>query len=327
MISYPNACPCCSGKSYEECCRSYHEKQAFAPTAELLMRSRYSAYILRLPDYLIETTHPMSPHYHPNLWWWRRQLMQSCRDFRGVQLQILEAREEDDQGAVLFVITSQDGEQESQFYELSRFERVLDRWKYKWGHLRDGLPSPHDHIDRVNLLSLAYYEAPVLRKQAAPITSITSEIKELADRMIATMEACDALGLAAPQVHQSLQLFVMRAPIHSSDSFSLGPVQVLINPYLSEPSQETWKTGEGCLSIPGLQEEVIRPQDITVEYMDLEGRWHRRRVSGWEARVMCHEYDHLRGVLYIDMLPKRKQEKIADFLQSLHQRWEGRSNS
>ncbi len=285
------------------------------------MRSRYSAYALSLPDYLIETTHPMSPHYRPNRWLWRRQLAQYCRHVEGVNLQILEAKENGDQGSVLFVATLKEQDREYTFYELSRFEHVGGKWKYKWGSPHEGHPPAGYHIDRADLLSLAYYDAPVLRKKGALIDTIHHEIKELAARMIATMNACDALGLAAPQVHHSLQLFVIRTPIEDGDSYSLGPEAVFINPRLSDCSKETWKTVEGCLSIPGLQEEVVRPRHLTVEYMDLEGNHHRRHVSGWEARVICHEYDHLQGDLFIDLLPKGKREKITPFLLDLHQRW------
>lgn len=83
------------------------------------------------------------------------------------------------------------------------------------------------------------------------------------------------------------------------------------------PSTETWKAQEGCLSIPSIHAEVERPREITVKYLDLEGNRIEEKVSGWEARVIMHENDHINGILFIDRLEKETRESLEPFLNSL----------
>ena len=136
------------------------------------------------------------------------------------------------------------------------------------------------------------------------------------------MDACNGIGLAAPQIHHSIRLFVIRAPIVTEkDKFEPGgEVKVFINPKISSPGAETWKASEGCLSIPTIRADVERPKEITVEFTDLEGNTNTEQFSGWEAKVILHENDHINGVLFIDHLDEEERSKLDPFLQNLKKR-------
>ena len=95
---------------------------------------------------------------------------------------------------------------------------------------------------------------------------------------------------------------------------------MFINPHLSLPSEESWKAAEGCLSIPMIRSIVERPKEITVEYTTIEGKKIKERVSGWTARVIMHENDHLNGILFIDRLEKEEQLKLVPILENLERR-------
>ncbi|MBY0529019.1 MAG: peptide deformylase [Rhabdochlamydiaceae bacterium] len=170
-------------------------------------------------------------------------------------------------------------------------------------------------------MPLAYYGDPILRKKADPILEISDEIKKLIDEMIETMDGCDGIGLAAPQVHHSIQLFIIREPSEDENGeIAWGDVKVFINPVLSSFSEEKWSLSEGCLSIPSIHFDVERPKELTVEYTNLEGNRVQERCSMMKARVIMHEYDHLQGVLFIDHLSATEREKMEPFLKRLHHR-------
>lgn len=316
----PNmACPCGSNLTYDTCCKPFHHGKA-APNALLLMRSRYSAFVLKLPNYIVETTHPASPGYSSNKFSWKRKISQFSEHSTFQKLEVLDFKEKEHLATVVFVVHMMQEGEDATFTEKSYFEKFNDRWLYKSGQLSKGnnpaVVSPYD----LNLLPLAYYEEKVLRTKAEPILEITEDIKKLAEKMIETMDANDGIGLAAPQIHQSLKLFVIREPIENGDRFTAGDVKVFINPSLSEPSKESWSASEGCLSIPTIRENVTRPKEITVEYQTLEGVKEKQRFTGWAARVIMHENDHLNGVLFIDRLEKEEKERLKPILHNLNNR-------
>lgn len=160
------------------------------------------------------------------------------------------------------------------------------------------------------ILKLAYYGDPILRKKTAPILEITDEILELAKNMIDTMISKKGVGLAAPQVSCSLAIFVTQFPEkHDAEKWVPKEPEVFINPKILEVSQETWFYSEGCLSIPGIYEDVSRPYKIKIRAQNLKGELFEREFEGYEARVCLHENDHLNGVFFIDRLdPKLKKE-------------------
>lgn len=171
-------------------------------------------------------------------------------------------------------------------------------------------------------LRLAYYGDSVLRKKAAPITEITDEIRQLSEDMFETMEANDGCGLAAPQVHHSIALFVTCIHhYHEDGTFIPGTRRVFINPKIVWYSPEQWPCEEGCLSIPGLRMEVQRPLKVTVQATNLEGQTFTEDFFGFDAHVMMHENDHLNGVLYIDRLSMDKKKKIENQLREIKKKY------
>lgn len=168
-------------------------------------------------------------------------------------------------------------------------------------------------------LPLAYFGNPVLRKKGLPIEEITDEIRQLVHDMIETMEVENGAGIAAPQVHKSLDLFVTQVPLHDeeTDTWEPGELRVFINPKLSKPSEKKWVYPEGCLSIPGVRGEIERPWAITVEATDIEGNQFTLDLEGLEARVVMHENDHIKGTLFPDRMSAKERKKIESGLARL----------
>ncbi len=320
MTDLVNPCPCGSEKEYEQCCKIFHAGH-LPENALLLMRSRYSAYVLNLPEYIIETTHPASPQYSQNKFSWKRNISQFSNHSIFNKLEILEFKEKNSVAMVTFTAhISQNGHDET-FTERSYFEKFHNRWFYRTGELAKGRAMHLITDGPLRILPFAYYGDPVLRKTADPITEITDEIRTFIEEMVETMDAADGVGLAAPQVHRSLRLFIIRTPIGNENKITdLGEVKVFINPKLSLPSKETWKAPEGCLSIPTIRSLVERPCEITVEYTAIDGSLMKQRFSGWEAKAIMHENDHINGVLFIDRLEQEARTKLTPLLQNLEKR-------
>jgi peptide deformylase len=146
------------------------------------------------------------------------------------------------------------------------------------------------------ILKIARMGHPVLIKPALPVEDPSApEIRRLVADMAETMEDAQGIGLAAPQVHVGLRLFVWRG--------GAGNVLALINPELEPVGEETEDAWEGCLSIPGLRGCVPRAKRIRFRGFDIEGRPVEGEAAGLAARVMQHEADHLDGVLYPMRMP------------------------
>lgn len=170
------------------------------------------------------------------------------------------------------------------------------------------------------------YGQPVLRRQAAEVPQDYPELSALVADMFETMDSSGGVGLAAPQIDVSLRLFVVDVPPMKMESGpSAGKVspeqafrKVFINPELVEETGEEWGFDEGCLSVPGLYEEVYRKPVIKVRYQDEQFEWHEDTFDGYVARVFQHEYDHLEGKTFVDHLStlrramlKKRLDKIA----------------
>lgn len=313
-------CPCTSGKAYAACCQPFH-KGAIPSDALLLMRSRYSAYALDNADYIINTTHPASPQYSENRFFWKRNISKFSRNTTFDKLDILDFKEKGTLATVTFTAHITQKELDATFTEKSFFEKRGNRWLYRGGQMSAGHAPNLITNGQLRLLPLAYYGDPILTRKADPIADINDDLKKLIEEMIETMEACDGIGLAAPQIHHSIRLFVIRQPIEREDGkVEEGDIKVFINPVLSAPSEETWKASEGCLSIPTISGEVLRPKEISVEYTNIDGKKVSERLKGWAARVVMHEYDHIDGILYIDRLPQAEREALEPQLQNLKKR-------
>ena len=141
---------------------------------------------------------------------------------------------------------------------------------------------------------------PVLKTCAAEITNIDSKLIKLTDEMFEVMYQAPGLGLAAPQIGVQKQLFVYDVD---------DEPQVLINPKIIESSGE-WVYDEGCLSIPGLYVEMVRPKLVLVEATNLDGNTIQIEADELLARLFQHEIDHLNGVLFIDHISRLKREMV-----------------
>lgn len=166
-------------------------------------------------------------------------------------------------------------------------------------------------------LKLAYYGDPILRKKGIAIETIDASIHQLVEDMIETMHAENGCGLAAPQVHKSVALFVTCLDRYQGEEVIEGKVKVFINPKILSYSEETWVMDEGCLSIPGVRGKVERPVTIKIQATDLEGNLFTETLSEMEARVFMHENDHINGVLYIDRMPAKKRKELEPFLKKI----------
>lgn len=156
------------------------------------------------------------------------------------------------------------------------------------------------------LLKVRIIGDPILRAKTAPVTAFDARLATLAEDMLETMDDAPGVGLAAPQVGESIQMFVY-------DTGEDGERGALCNPHITWFSDEQVEMEEGCLSIPDAYFPVTRPEAIVVEAQQLDGTSITIETGGFRARVFQHEIDHLNGVLFIDHLPKdvRKQAMAA----------------
>lgn len=147
---------------------------------------------------------------------------------------------------------------------------------------------------------IRYEGDEILRKKSREVSKVDNKIKVLLDDMMETMYKNEGVGLAAPQVGILKRLIV----IDVED----GNVYKMINPKITSQSGE--QVGqEGCLSIPEIKGIVKRPNNVTVEYMDENGEQRTLKAEGVLARCICHETDHLDGILFVDKMDKIAEEK------------------
>ncbi len=151
------------------------------------------------------------------------------------------------------------------------------------------------------ILRVARIGHPVLRQVAAPVPPdqlASASIQALIEDMLETVEEYDGAGLAAPQVHRSVRIVVLR--LRSDED-----LRVWVNPVLTPTSERLSVTMEGCLSVPGMRGAVARPAEVRVEALERDGSPVALLLSGFPAVVAQHECDHLDGIVYIDrVLPR-----------------------
>ncbi len=170
-------------------------------------------------------------------------------------------------------------------------------------------------------LPIVGYGDPILRKQAQPITPDYPDLKQLIDDMFETMYTADGVGLAAPQIDRSIQLVVIGFRPYDEKTDTYGPEEerhVLINPEILEELGEKQYFNEGCLSLPDIHEDVLRPERIRLHWFDENFNEHTEEIDGMFARVAQHEIDHLNGKVFTDRLSplrktmvKRKLSEVA----------------
>jgi len=150
------------------------------------------------------------------------------------------------------------------------------------------------------------YGDAVLRRTADPVEEITPEIQRLARDMLESMQKAPGIGLAAPQVGESIRLIIVTDGLEED-----RPVpRIFINPEIIWHNDSIETHEEGCLSVPDITGVVPRWTRIKIRAMDLNGDPVEETLEGWTARVFQHEYDHLEGVLFIDRLPRLKRDLV-----------------
>ena len=313
-------CPCGSSKHYPTCCKILHDGKA-AHNALELMRSRYSAYALGQADYIIQTTHPASTQYTTDHTQWKNEILNFSKSTRFEKLEVFDFQESGSVATVTFTVHLLHGKEDSSFTEQSYFEKFHGKWLYRGGKIVQGKAPNLVTTGQFKVLPLAYFGDPILKKKAEPIQEITQDVKKLIEEMVDTMDACDGIGLAAPQVHHSIRLFIIRVPLEDKKGdLHFGDVKVFINPVLLEMSDASWTSEEGCLSIPTIRADVARSKEITIEYTNLSGKKQKEHFSGWGAKVIQHEYDHIEGILFTDRLTQEQLHTLLPLLNDLKNR-------
>ena len=161
--------------------------------------------------------------------------------------------------------------------------------------------------DRLDIIT---YGNPVLRKRAVEIKNITDEIKKIAEDMVSIMHSAPGIGLAAPQINKSIRLVTIDLSVGEKKEDLI----VLINPKIThEEGQDTAE--EGCLSVPGIYENVPRSFYLECTGYDLTEKEKRIEAEGLLARVISHEVDHINGILFIDHLSPLKKSIIRKKLK------------
>lgn len=159
------------------------------------------------------------------------------------------------------------------------------------------------------ILPIYTYGQSILKKVTEDISPDYPDLKELIANMFETLTNADGVGLAAPQIGLSIRLVVIDLDVLKDDSPEYKDFRkAYINPHVLEFSEEQVSMEEGCLSLPGIHENVKRSSKIRVKYMDADFTPHEEVAEGYLARVMQHEFDHLDGHVFIEHIsPLRKQ--------------------
>ncbi len=169
----------------------------------------------------------------------------------------------------------------------------------------------------MSILKVARMGHPVLRERARPLdpTEVrTSTFQKLIDDMIETMVEYEGIGLAAPQVHEGVRLFVAGVD-GSGDNLKIVP---FINPVITPVGDETAEDWEGCLSIPDIRGRVPRAREVVIKALDRRGKPFELTLKNYPARVVQHETDHLDGVLFFDRM---KAFDTLTFMEEFQRYW------
>lgn len=159
-------------------------------------------------------------------------------------------------------------------------------------------------MNKMNTNTIAQLGHPVLRQRAVEVDNIQSEqCQQLIDHMMLAVAEAGGVGIAAPQIHHSVRIFIMCSKPNSRypDAPLMAPTAV-INPEILHYSSDKIKGWEGCLSVPSMRGLVPRHRQITVRYFDRQGKVQQQVLTGFIARIFQHELDHLNGLTFIDQL-------------------------
>ncbi len=175
------------------------------------------------------------------------------------------------------------------------------------------------------VLPIMAYGSPVLRKMGSTITEDYPNLEELISNMRETMKNARGVGLAAPQIGAAIRLFLVdTSPFSEDDELSEEERErlknfnkIFINPKILSEEGNDWAFNEGCLSIPNINEDVLRKDTLTIEYMDENFTKHVETINGLVARVVQHEFDHIEGVLFTDKLSSLKKRLLKKKLENI----------
>lgn len=170
----------------------------------------------------------------------------------------------------------------------------------------------------MSILPITVYGDKILRKKVDQVTKINDKTIELIKFMFETMRNANGIGLAANQVGVNKSIFVVDiSPIEDYEKYK--PI-TMINPKIVNKSDELVMIEEGCLSIPDIRGEVIRPKEITIKYQDIDLNEQQIDADDLYARVIQHEYDHLKGILFIDLISDELKKELKKPLKSIQKR-------
>jgi len=175
------------------------------------------------------------------------------------------------------------------------------------------------------ILPILAYGDPVLRKMGKEIDKDFPNLSELIENMRETMKNAQGVGLAAPQVGKTIRMFIIDAsPFAENDeldederNFLKDFKQVFINVKITKEEGDDWVFNEGCLSIPNINEDVMRKEKITIEYLDENFKHKKETLDGLAARIFQHEYDHIEGVLFTDKISSLKKRLLKKKLENI----------
>lgn len=168
------------------------------------------------------------------------------------------------------------------------------------------------------ILPIVTYDDDMLRQKAKPVRENSAMLQNLIGDMLETMYNSSGVGLAAPQVGKLLQVFVMDADAITDEleETNLGPM-VFINPEIIELTGDKIKMEEGCLSIPDVRDDVKRPVNVKIRYLNRDFNEQESEFSGWISRIIQHENDHLEGILFLDYLSSFKKRLHRSSLKKI----------
>ncbi len=177
------------------------------------------------------------------------------------------------------------------------------------------------------ILPILAYGDPILKKESEEIDETYTDLETLIEDMFETMYRAKGVGLAAPQIGKNIRLFIVdgspfaeKEEGEDDDPRALGIEnfkKVFINPIIEEEGGEEWSFQEGCLSIPKIRENVSRKSDIVISYYDENWELKEERYSGYAARIIQHEYDHIEGILFTDYLSPLKRKLLKKKLNNI----------
>jgi len=168
------------------------------------------------------------------------------------------------------------------------------------------------------ILPIKAYGLQILRTKSENISKDYPNLKELIDDMFQTMYATNGVGLSANQIGLPIRLFVIDATPYSDEEKELSGIKkVFINSQILEYSDDTMLFNEGCLSFPGIREDIRRPTTIVIEYYDENFTYHKERITGILSRIIQHEYDHTEGIVFIDKLSVIRKRLIKKKLDNI----------